>query len=263
MIDPTALKPVRHSYLQHDRNHGICVSKQWFVAVDWQSNITVYSLPDLQLRHWVQLSCHWHPRADSAGVIYLPYFGFVTMIEISDNGNVTVLGRLSAGGFRQSLISVAIGPQSQLYIAHRFSAHFYLVNTTSDTIIHTLTLPAEINDVTGIAALTSGQVLVINDGEYWGKIAVYPSAFEPAELLTDVPFARSWMSLTGNANQFLISLWKISQLIIIDDKGGWQAVRALNGVDGVWVPCIQDVAVWEDCVWVSSDFGSVILLCPL
>ncbi len=264
------------------------MSKQWLVAVDWRSNITVYTLPDLQLRSWKQVSCHWHPRADTAGVIYLPYKGFVSMIEISDNGNVTVLGTLNAGDsfkrprhpyeihemclhymrmgynhkcWQDLLISVAIGPQpGQLYMAGRHSSNFYLVNATSDTIIHTLTLPDEINDVIAIAALNSGQILVATN---YGKVALYPSVFEPAKLLTDVPHDWAWVSTTANANQFLITVWGASQLFLMDEKGSWDAVRALNGVDGVWLPTIEDVAVWEDCVWVCDFTSSLILLCLL
>ena len=264
MIDPAALRPVRHAKLLRHKNHGICVSQQWLVAVDWDSNITVYSLPELQLRSWKQVSCYWHPCADSFGVIYLPYIGFVTMVEVSDNGNLTVLGKLNVGGrFKQKkrLISVAVGSQpGQLYMAGRFSSNFYLVNTTSDTIIHNLTLPNEITDVVAIAALNSGQILVATA---YGRLALYPSVFEPAELLTNVPFYYAWVSANANANQFLVSAWGMSMLFVLDRNGSWDAVKALNGVDGVWVPSIEDVAVWEDCVWVADLTGSLILLCPL
>ncbi len=49
----------------------------------------------------------------------------------------------------------------------------------------------------------------------------------------------------------------------MDSEGTWHSIDALNGKDGVWVPKISGLAVWEGCVWVAELQGALVLLCPV
>lgn len=53
------------------------------------------------------------------------------------------------------------------------------------------------------------------------------------------------------------------KLHIMDSEGTWHSIDALNGKDGVWVPKISGLAVWEGCVWVAELQGALVLLCPV
>ncbi len=248
------------------RIDGICVTRQWLVVKDHE-NITVYSLPDLQFQDQVGLR-GWHPfRADSDGVIYVPGRSFISMLEISNTGNVSVRGRLTAGGRLANLRSEAVGPQPGQLVAiatdiSDYTNTVYIIDIKNDSIIQALALPPGINDVWGVAALGSGQILVAEWG--YGNLVWYRSVSEPAVLLTDTPVT-GWRDLVmlGNINHFLVAPRLGSQLKVMDSEGGWHTVDALNWETGVWLPGIVDVAVWENCVWVAQCHGILVLLCPV
>ncbi len=265
-IDPTALKPVRQANLGHEIR-GMCVSKQWMLVTDFYyvGTIRVYSLPDLQLRKRVQVDSHAgnHLRTDSEGRVYIVYVSdapYISMLEISDDGDVTVLGNLTVQGKLQGTIRVAVGPQpGQLCAGHFLHVHVYIVNITGDSILHTLVVPPEIEGIHEVAALSTGEVLVADAG---GHLAWYPSVSEPAIMLTDT-LVTGWLIMLGNIHQFLVATLKGSQLYVVDRKRTWHTLESLNGGEGVWIPEIIDVTVWENCMWVAQEIGDLILLCPV
>ena len=261
VIDHAALKPVRQADLGHNRIDGMCVTRQWLVVSDYvYNNIIVYSLPDLQLRDQIRVSGR-RPRADSDGMVYIAGVEYISMLEISNTGNVSVQGRLTAGG-RVKSTSVAVGPQpGQLCAGNNYPLAVYIIDIKNDSIEQTLGLPSGIEGyVVSVATLGSGQILV---ADLRGNLAWYRSVWEPAVLLTDTPVTGREVAMLGNINQFLVApLWG-SQLYVMDSEGGWHTVDALKWETGVWLPNIRVVAVWENCVWVVNYQGSLVLLCPV
>ncbi len=243
---------------------GICVSRQWLVVAE-KNTTSIYSLPDLQVRGQVTWSCRW-PRADSNGVVYGigvgRGFSAISMLEISDSGNVTELGRLTVE--RQLTIPwcyVAAGPQpGQLCVGLVSPSRVYIINITTDSIIHRPAVPPEIQKMDHIATLPTGEILVSDEG---GNLAWYRSVSEPAVLLTDTPVTGQRAVMLGNINQFLVAAWSGSHLYVLDGERTWHTVNVLNGEEGVWLPFITDVAVWEGCVWVADGNGALVLLCPV
>ncbi len=261
VIDHAALKPVRQADLGHNRIDGMCVTRQWLVVSDYvYNNIIVYSLPDLQLRDQIRVSGR-RPRADSDGMVYIAGVEYISMLEISNTGNVSVQGRLTAGGRLRYTFSVAVGPQSgQLCAGNDDPPAVYIIDINNDSIEQTLELPSVIDGVQSVAALGSGQILVAN---WRGNLAWYRSVSESAVLLTETPVTGWSVAMLGNINQFLVAPWSGSQLYVMDSEGGWHTVDALRWETGVWLPSIRDVAVWENCVWVVNFYGSLVLLCPV
>ncbi len=259
VIDNAALKPVHQADLGLPIA-GICVTRQWPVVSDYNDNVIVYSLPDLQLQDQVQVNGR-HPRADSGGMVHLAGDCFISMLEISNTGNVSVQGRLTAGGRLRYTRAVAFGPQpGQLCAGHNRPPAVYIIDIKNDRIEQTLELPSGIDSVWFVATLGSGQILVADGG---GNLAWYRSVSKPAVLFTDTPVTGQRVAMLMNINQFLVApLWG-SQLYVMDSEGGWHTVDPLKWETGVWLPYIMDVAVWENCVWVVNYYGSLVLLCPV
>ncbi len=237
------------------------------IAIDYGFSTSVYSLPGLQLRHRIQSrmsqlligdrSC---PRADDAGVVYVPYARYISMLEISDSGNVTELGRLTAQGRRTEHLNVAAGPRPGQLCVVTGSSKVSILNVTIDSIIHTLVAPSGIDRLRDVATLPTGEILA---ADQYGGLVWYRSVTDPALLLTDTPAPVRQKVVLGNINQFLVATFAGPRLYVLSGARTWHSIEALNGKDGVWVPHIWDVAVWESCVWVAERWGSLVLLCPV
>lgn len=237
--------------------------RQWLiVAYGYGNGTRLYSLPDLQLRAQIPIT-GWCPRADSAGMIYMfeKSQKYIGMLEISNTGDVSLRGNLTAGGQLLFRVSIAVGPQpGQLCAGNFYPPAVYILDIKNDTIEETLVLPPEIRFVTSLAALESGQILL---ADYDGDLVWYKSASELAVLLTDTPATGYEVTMLGNINQFLITAYRVSQLYVMDGAGTLHVVDALNGESGVWLPEIKDVAVSENCLWAADYGGCLVLLCPV
>ena len=223
-------------------------------------NISVYSLPDLELRDRVELQNDYLARADSNGVVYVPFWNAVSVLEISDTGSVTIQGNLTAGGRLQRRLSVAVGPQEgQLCVAQHYPAAVYIIDINTDTIIHTLVLPSEVTHLRSVATTASGQVMV-KESE-WHDLLLYRSVDQPAVRLSHTPI--HWganVIMLGHNNQLVIGVDGSADLYIVDEEGIWHTVGALKGEGRVR---ISDLAVWGECLWVARYDGSLELLCPV
>ena len=99
-----------------------------------------------------------------------------------DQGYVTKLGKLTVQGqVNVSFCCATVGPQpGQLCIGLISPPHVYIVNITTDSIIHRPVVPPEKQKMDHIATLPTGEILVADEG---GKLAWYRSVSEPAVLL--------------------------------------------------------------------------------
>ncbi len=231
------------------------------VVRGWGDSISVYSLPGLQLRDRVQMS-GYDLRADSHSVVYVPSWRYLIMLKIGGTGNITVVGKLTVQGQLRGRVCVAVGLQNeQLCVGDTDSAYIYVVNITTDAIIDRLEKPPQMGQVWSVTTLPTGEILVADSEN--GYLAWYRSVSEPAVLLTDTPVTGHRAVVVGNIKQFLVAPRWGSQLYVLDGDGIWHTVNALNGEDGVWVPEISYLAVWENCVWVAENEGALVLLCPV
>ncbi len=225
-------------------------------------NISVYSLPDLELQSRVELQNDYQARADSHGVVYVPGWNKVSVLEIGDTGSVTIQGNLTAGGQLYGHLFVAVGPQEgQLCVAQSYPPAVYIINITTDSIIHTLELPSdETHDMhlSSLATVTNGQIMVQEDRGY---LLLYGSVSESAVRLAYAPVHRQRdVVMSGHNKQFVVGVEGKADLYVVDEEGIWHTVDALKGQERVQ---ISDIAVWGECVWVASFEGSLDLLCPV
>ncbi len=233
-VDFARLRPVRYTELNHSI-YGLCVSGSWLVATDYDSNTTsLYSLPGLELHDQLAVECCRHPRSDSDGVVYVPSYPNIAVLQITDSGNLAEIRNLSSArgwslGERFEL-SVALGPQPGLLcVAQWRPPKLWVVDASDDSLLHNLTLPDPCEAVESVAALDSGQLMIsyiVSWPTY--SLSVYRSVTDSPTLLTTVG-DRVW-GLTGSGTQFLAPYWLQADLLVLDPDGVYcvqhRAVRA-------------------------------------
>ncbi len=259
VIDASFLRIVSHTDLGDSPEWVICVTGQWLVVVGGvhqYRTLSVYRLPGAELVNQVLLSdVAFRLRANSAGVVYVPGSGKITMFLISDTGNITVLGNLTAGGRLQGGLSVAVGPQpGQLCVTQNDPPRLYIINIATDSIIHTLEIPAGVERVMDVAAVANGQILMeVRGGN--SILYLYRSVSQPAAAVQTI----TWRDVVilGHNNQFVVGEWHGHQLSVSDSEGNWHSVDALTDTDG-----ILDIAVWGDCVVCLLRSDRLAMLCP-
>ncbi len=256
VIDAAALRIALRANLGDTTTYGICATGQWLVAIDCKDKkyrLSVYSLPGIELVNQALFSdLRGTPRANNAGVVYVPGWGKITMFLISDTGNITVLGNLTAGKQLQGYLSVAVGPQpGQLCVGQWIPPRLYIINIATDSIIHTLEIPAGVEVVGPVAAVANGQILMKDS--HANKLYLYRSVSQPATVQTI-----HWQSaaIVGHNNQFVVGEQQGRRLAVGDSDGNWHSVNALTGTD--W---IRDIAVWGECVLCLLDHSHIALLC--
>ncbi len=264
-VDFARLRPVRYTELNHSID-GLCVSGSWLVVADWH-NVILYSLPGLELRHQLTVWYCQLPRADSDGVVYVPGYGYIAVLQITDSGNLTEIRKLSSveGQSLGRYPSVAVGPQpGQLCVGRFDPPSLWVVNVSDGSLLHNLTLPDPCRYLYSVAALDSGHLMI----SYWVggntySLAVYRSVTDSPTLLTNLTTVRDGVvGLTGSGNHFLAPYYYQADLLVLGPDGSvLYTVDAVSGKLGIRLNMICDVAVWQDCVWLGEQRGDLVLLC--
>ncbi len=264
-IDYTGLRPVRYQRLGHAIS-GLCVSGPWLIVTDL-ANVSLYSLPDLQLHHQVRVYGCRLPRAESDGrVVYVPALTYITVIEISDSGNMTVIRNITTVG-GQSLLypAVAVGPQpGQLCVARVGTPRLWVVNVSDGSVLQNVTLPDCRWGLWSVAALNSGQLLVSYQiNRYTYSLAWYNSVTDSPILVNNVTSMADFVhGIQVSGDHFLAPYIFKANLLVLGTNGSvLHTVDAVSGKLGVWLYGITDVAVWQDCVWLGSQHSDLVLLC--
>ncbi len=263
-VDYARLRPVRYRKMNHSI-YGLCVSGSWLVATDYMDNrVSLYSLPGLELHD--QLTVPWCrlPRTDSDGVVYVPAYYHIAVLQITDSGNLTEIQNLSSVG-GQSLgaeQSVAVGPQpGQLCVGQAGPPRLWVVKASDGSLLNNLTLPDPCDWLFSVA----GQ-LMISYSAPWPNfsLAVYRSVTDsPTQLANLTTVGCSMYGLTGSGNHFLApyNVHQADLLVLGPDGSVLYTVDAVSGKLGIWLHEISDVAVWQDCVWMGAGKGDLVLLC--
>ncbi len=261
IIDHLDLTPVRQTELGYP-TEGFCITRQWLVIVraHWaQPALDVYSLPDLKFRDSTQTG-GWWPRADNDNMVYLPFGNNISMFQINSSGGISLLGSFTLPRKLPGWANVAVGPRvGQLIVGASLSCRVCIISTTnSSMILRTLKWPRKLGWLQSMATGGNGQILV---GTVKGMVLYKSPAHQPV-LLTDAP-VYGGLGIICHGNQFLACERSGSRLFVVDADGTWHTVNALNGQDGVWLTNIRDVAVWDNCVFVTDIHTTLVLLCPI
>ncbi len=264
MIDYARLRPVRYRRLGH-KITGLCVSGSWLIVTD-DKNTSLYSLPEMKLHHQLHLESALLPRSDSDGVVYVPGSRHIAVLQITDSGKLTEIRNITTvGGQRLLYPAIAVGPQpGQLCVGRYDPPRLWVVNLSDGSLLHTLRLPDQCVQLSSIAALDSGQLMIsykVNSSSY--SLAVYRSVTNSSTLLTSLTTVEDWVNgFLGSGNRFLAPYTYNSNLLVLDPDGSvLYTVDAVSGKQGVFLSWIQDVAVWQDCVWLGGYEGDFVLLC--
>ncbi len=265
-VDYGGLTPVRYMRLKHNVS-GLCVSGAWLVITEYRTNTTrLYSLPDLTLHHQVTVEWCKLPRADNDGRVYVPALSYITVVEITDSGNMTAIRNITLEGQDLSYPSVAVGPQPGLLcVTQQYPARLWLVNATDGRVKQALPLPQQCVALYSVAAMDSGQLMISYTASWPWKfsLAVYRSMSESPTVLTSLSSVGDLVwGLVGSGNLFLALYSYTGDLLVVSANGTvLHTVDAVNGKLGIFLHGITDLAVWQDCVWLGFYHGDLVLLC--
>ena len=265
-VDYSRLQPVRYARLKHNIT-GLCVSGPWLVVTDWV-NTSLYSLPDLALHHQVTVKACRLPRAASDSLVYVPSRWYIVVLEITASGNITELRKITTvGGQDLWYPSVAVGPQTgQLCVAQFDRPRLWIVSTTNDRVIHTVRLPDPCQRLWSVAALDSGQLMISYSVSYPNcSLAFYTSVADSPEVVHNMSSVADIVNgLLGHGQHFLAPYVYKADLLVMGSNGSvLHTVDTVSGKLGVYLHWINDVAVWQDCVWLGGYWGDLVLLCAV
>ncbi len=265
-IDFSALSPVRYTRLGH-KISGLCVSEPWVLVADyWNNTVYLHILPDLRLHDQLYVGAARVPRAGKDGLVYVPSWYGIVLLQISSTGKMRVIRFLSTVG-RHFLNHprVAVGPTPGLLcVASWRPAALWMVNTTDDSVVQTVQLPEQCEYIWSVAALNTGQLLICYRVAvpFGNRLAFYRSMTESLVVFTDLlPAGDCVYGLAANWNRFVGIYVDHEELMVVDADGSvLHAVDCVLGKLGIHMQETRDVAVWQDCVWLGG-YGYVVLLC--
>ncbi len=90
-------------------------------------------------------------------------------------------------------------------------------------------------------------------------LAVYNGSVLTSSLLT----TNSLAGITASNGGFFVVDNQHSNLHIYNTTGSLRyTIDSVNGRHGLWLTGLTDVAVWQDCLWLVTRSGHLVLLCP-
>ena len=264
-IDYARLRPVRYQRLGR-KISGLCVSGSWLIVTDDRITTSLYSLPDMQLHDQLHIESCLLPRADGDGVVYVPGSRYIAVLQIIDSGHITEIRNITAvGGQSLYFPAIAVGPQpGQLCVGRYAPPTLWVINISDGSLLHNLVLPDQCEQLSSIAALASGHLMIsYKVSSTTHGLAVYRSVTDSPTLLANLTTVEDWVNgCLGSGNHFLASYTYDSDLLVLGPDGSvLYTVDAIRGKQGVFLSWIQDVAVWQDCVWLGGYYGDFVLLC--
>ena len=203
--------------------------------------------------------------ADSEGRVFGGCFGYVVILEISETGNLTYSGSLTAGGrldWRQNTVAVSSTP-GQLWIGCSFilgrSCDIYLIDIDNDTVIQKKYSNGCPNGY--VSQLLTGELLI-------GRYDIRLKEVTVRLYQSDITFPPTDLTVTryprlSHNDHFLVVDRQANTILILDNQGDLvYTVDDLNGKHGIWMK-ISDVAVWEKNLLVCDAYGNLMILSML
>ncbi len=237
--------------------------------------VSTYSLPDLQLGNNVSVSGHCGTvRAASDGQVYAGCHHVVSVLEISETGNISVTRNLTAGGLltgsRNEVAGFGLNP-GQVWIYDRSyknatDIQVHLIDVNTDSVIQMFT--PDSRDIpygnspwvtfVDVAALGHDKLLLRARDDN-GVLLLYDS-------LTASPKNLSWSGefypILTYKTHFLLRDGG-SRIRILDINGELLYTGDdLNGKHGFWIQ-IQDVAFWNNNLIVLGLVGDIAIFSML
>ena len=228
--------------------------------------IRLYRLPDLtpiqDLNYsWVSL-----PRCSSDGRVYVPARYMLTELEITAQGDLTVLRNITTGNW-DWITAVGLGPQTgQLCIGAGSGltriAVVYIIHLASGNITTTLTVSDQIDcyPIT-VSALSTGQIL-LTSVHFWDRYAVsvlYQTiAHQPQTLGNRTHGLHMYSSVAYRENFLVIEGVLQNAFTVLDSQG-----HVVDTVEYDYGFFTADLAVWQDSLLLMDLNGALLWLSPV
>ncbi len=232
----------------------MCASGRWLVVTYYlyvsTTAIRLYRLPNLTPIHDFNYSQVLYPRCSSDGRVYVPAWTMVTELEITAQGNLTVLRNITIGE-AGAITAVGLGPQTgQLCVGTVFRLDqlqvpvVYILYLASGNIATTLTLSDQPGCMPAmVSALSTGQILLAS---------VDPSSSRNPEGVSVLyqSVAHSPVTLANGTRGALISVGYRENFLVIG-SGFRNGIAVLDAQGNVvhtmeydYVYITTDLAVW-------------------
>ncbi len=237
---------------------SITVSGKWLVAtgIDVVPNDALYTyrLPDVHPVANVSLHSYGgcFSEAGSDGQVFAGCWGRVTVLQISDTGNITVTHNLTAEGRLKGRRNVvALGPRHwQLWVTCWYRSQtdvmVLLVDVDTDTVIEPI-IRWSVSDP-GDAPLAWVQVASLVTGETLLSDCIYPDCH--TVLYQTIAAQPTNISVAGQVkmshkDHFLLRDIRANTIMIVDGKGKLlHTVDVMNGKHRISTE-IVDIALWR------------------
>ncbi len=246
---------------------GICVSGHWLVVTfDLQVStpaFRLYRLPDLTPIQDLNYSQVYQPRCSSDGRVYVPALYMLTELDITAQGNLTVLRNITTGGW-DWITAVGLGPQTgQLCIGAisrlTLIPVVYIIHLASGNITTTLTVPDQIGcfPIT-VSALSTGQILLtsLHIHPYAVSTLYQTISHQPRTLRNSTQ--EVYISVAYRGNFLVIGGGIQSGIDVLDGQG-----HVVHTVEDDYGFITEDLAVWQDSLLVMDFHGGLLWLSPV
>ncbi len=250
---------------------GICVSGDWLVVTfdaptTSTGGIRLYRLPDLTPIQDLNYSAVLYPRCSSDGQVYVPAWDMVTELEITAQGNLTVLRNITTGEW-DWITAVGLGPQTGQLCVGAISSLDQLgvpvvciINLASGNITTTLT-PSDhmVRMPLTVSALSTGQILMTSFawfGDLYIVSVLYQTIAHPPLTLSNGTRG-AFVSVANRENFVVIRSGFQNGIAVLDAQG-----NVIHAVEYDYVYTASDLAVWQDSMLVINGFGGLLWLSP-
>ncbi len=251
------LRPVRYNQLPHGAV-GMCVSGHWLVVTFSlkvsTTAIRLYRLPDLTPIQDLNYSQVLLPRCSIDGRVYVPAWYMLTELEITAQGNLTVVRNITTGEW-DLITAVGLGPQTgQLCIGaiSRLTGIpvVYIMHLASGNITTTLNVPVQIGcfPIT-VSSLSTGQILLAS---------VHMPSHQPMTLRNSTHGLYVQSSVAYRENFLVFRGIFQTAITVLDGQG-----HVVHTVEYDYGFHTSDLAVWQDSLLLIDYSGGLLWLSPV
>ncbi len=248
----------------------MCVSGHWRVATfSYKLStppIRLYRLPDLTPIHDLNYLWVFGPRCSSDGRVYVPALYLLTELEITAQGNLTILRNITTHEW-DVITAVGLGPQTGQLCIGAYSRLtlipvVYITHLASGNINTMLTVPDQIGCFPlTVSSLSTGQILLTSlDIRDLDPVSVlYRTIPHQPRTVRNSPhgvYVHRSVAYRGN---FLVKGNRFQTAITVLDGQG----HVVHTVEYDYGFFTTDLAVWQDSVLLMDFSGGLLWLSPV